>query len=469
LKENSSGALSQIYYSGAKGDIRTIRQLVAMRGEMERIAEDGDKITSSIVWSSLREGMSPGEYFVSAYGSRTTLVDKKMGTADAGYVTRQLVEMTQKYRITHHNCAASGDNPPSGLEIGPYRYDWLDMKDWREDILIKKLYQENSYVSQLLWALNNKQAGHPYQFQDMDCPMDPKVEDTIRKKDPLKRLLGVKIRERRSLKELVGKLYGRTMLTPVIIEGEGEIQEFVVDQEEYALQLARQIYEEQKTFRVRSPLTCRCAVGICQKCYGLDLSTGKPPGIGAKVGIIAAQSIGEPGTQLVLRTFHSGGVMGMAGISKDIPKVQRFLHANALAQLEADTESGFSPETYPLLIDSIKTIYLQNKVDIADCHFEILLKAMFSKVEVVSEQNGCFPGQQMYKQQMIQNQDNQDNACGVKPILCGINRFLETPESWLAAASFGNVLNVLAYAAAANRKDLLVGPKETVIMGKLLP
>lgn len=466
LNADTASALSLIYRSGAKGDIRTIRQLVAMRGMMERIADGEGVAAGSIVWSSLREGMSQGEYFVSAYGSRTTLVDKKMGTAEAGYVTRQLVEMTQRYRISRQDCAAPGDVPPQGMGIGPFRYDWLDVKDYGEEALVEKLYKEGSHVSQLLWDIHNEQTDSAHRFQEMDRPMDRLVEDAIRQKNPLKRLLGVKVRERRSFEELAGKLYGRTLLTPVQLEGGSEPAGFVAEREEDALHLARQIFEEERPIRVRSPITCRCANGICQKCYGLDLSTGNPPEIGAKVGIIAAQSIGEPGTQLVLRTFHSGGVMGMAGISKDIPRVQRYLNANALAQAEA-VSAGLSVDTYPLLIDGIKNIYLKNNVAVADCHFEILLKAMLSKVETGAVGlNGLFPGQILNKDAWTQDQGGGLTA---RPILCGIHRFSEYPTGWLAAAAFGRALTTLAYAAAGGRKDPLAGLKENVILGKLLP
>lgn len=470
LKTTKESPLWLIHRSGAKGDIKTIRQLIAMRGEMERIVEEGGKVASSIVWSSLREGMSQGEYFVSSYGSRTTLVDKKMGTADAGYVTRQLVEMMQKYRITCYDCAAHGGDNPEGIEIGPYRYVWLDLKDWQEDSLIKKLHTEGHHVSELLWDIRNQQTDKTYEWEKMDRGMDQEVEESIRKKDPPKRLLGVKVREERSLKELVGKLYGRTLVTPVEIGEEGEKEGFVVDREEYALQLARQVVQEKRSFEVRSPLTCLDPNGLCQKCYGLELSTGKPPEIGAKVGIIAAQSIGEPGTQLVLRTFHSGGVMGMAGISKDIPKVQRFLNANSLAQLEASPDFNSnadldSTKDYPLLVDAIKSFYLANGAEVADPHFEILIKAMLSKVEVMKTLSDVFSGEILDKAVL-------KAMNGLKPyvrsVLSGINLFTKYPTSWMAAASFGRALTTLAYAAVGGQKDTLEGLKENVILGKMI-
>ena len=467
LNDDPSSALTLIYGSGAKGDIRTIRQLVAMRGEMERIAEEGGKVASSIVWSSLREGMSQGEFFVSSYGSRTTLVDKKMGTADAGYVTRQLVEMAQRYRITQEDCVARGQASLEPLEIGPHRYVWLDVKDWNENALIKRLFEERHFVSGLLWDISNQQTDSPYSFQEINRVMDKEVEDAIRKRDPIKQLLGIKIRETRSLTELVGKLFGRTLVTPVQIDDEKETLGFVVDREEYALQLAQQILKEERTFLVRSPLTCHASDGICQRCYGLDLSTGKPPEIGAKVGIIAAQSIGEPGTQLVLRTFHSGGVMGMAGISKDIPKVQRFLNANSLSQLEATTAEILSAKAYPLLIDGIKDLYLKNKVEVADPHFEILLKAMLSKMTVEApSDNRLFTGQILERSDL---QEMSEPKAQAHQIFCGINLFSRHPTSWLAAASFGGTLNALAFAAAGGRKDALTGLKENVILGRRLP
>jgi len=149
LDKDADGSISIILKSGARGDDRNITQLIGMRGMMERITGDAENSSSPIVWSSLREGMNLGEYFASCYGSRTSLVGKKFRTAEAGYVTRQLVEITHRYRITEENCAGEGERTAGGIEIEPYRYEWLDLKDWDISSLMATLHWK--YVNGLLW------------------------------------------------------------------------------------------------------------------------------------------------------------------------------------------------------------------------------------------------------------------------------------------------------------------------------
>jgi DNA-directed RNA polymerase subunit beta' len=238
-----------------------------------------------------------------------------------------------------------------------------------------------------------------------------------------------------------------------------------VDTEEVADQLVDWIVSKKRSIIIRSPLTCESDHGVCQQCYGFDLTTGKFPEIGHKVGIIAAQSIGEPGTQLVLRTFHSGGVTGVGGISQDIPQVERFLNAKSLAQIEA-MEKDLTEDSYPVLIDEIKGIYLRNGVNISDQHFEILLKGMLSRSCIIEPGSALFyPGQIVGKEDLA--------AAGghakAQPVLSGMGILKRIPTSYLSAASFENTMEVLAMAAIGGKTDNLLGLKENVMLGRLLP
>lgn len=458
LANQTENPISIIKASGARGDIRPIRQVIAMRGKMERVVEEEGQVGTSDIWSSLREGMNLGEYFVSCYGSRTTLVDKKMGTAEAGYVTRQLVEMMHHIRVREYDCSHD-KSAIDGLPISENRLEWLDMRDMNQTQLLDAL--NGKFISAIVWDI-----GAQLEIDNVKKMCDQEIVNMIRDKNPQKILLGVRIMEKRTKKELAGKLFGRILLSPVTIDGQ-EINNFCVDDEFYADFLADYILDNHQPLYVRTPLTCKTRNGVCQKCYGLDLSTKKHPEIGEKIGIIAAQSMGEPGTQLVLRTFHHGGVMGMAAISKDIPKVQRYLHANTLAQI-INGYQYTEPLNYEELLDVIQQIYTANDVDLAGVHFEILLKTMMAKVEVTALNNPeYYPGQIIEKESWSIMPEA--NRPPVRQIICGINTLQRYPTSWLSSASFGGVINKLAMSAIEAKKDTLTGLKENTIIGKLIP
>jgi DNA-directed RNA polymerase subunit beta' len=189
------------------------------------------------------------------------------------------------------------------------------------------------------------------------------------------------------------------------------------------------------------------------------------PEIGSKVGIIAAQSIGEPGTQLVLRSFHSGGVAGAGGISGDILRVDRFLSSKSPAQIGA-MEKGLAEDSYPPLIDEISEIYEKNGSKISDQHFEILLKGMLSQACVTD------PGSSFhYEGQLIGKDDPalRNGEVKAKPVFNGINAFKRGAGSWLSAASFERAMESLEMAAIERKIDNLSGLKENIILGKLLP
>ena len=382
-----------------------------------------------------------------------------MGTADAGYVTRKLVEITHGIYISTENCMPDGKSPDAGLEISPYAFKWLDLRDYDREQLSKAL--ERKFISALLWEVHGENLEIPVYLESVEAFFDDAIGGRIRDKNPQKKLLGVKIRELRSKGELLGKLMGRVLLDPVHLDSRLINR---VDSEEVADQLAEWILNGKRSVTIRSPLTCHADHGVCQQCYGFDLTTMNYPKTGNKAGIIAAQSIGEPGTQLVLRNFHSGGVMGV-GISRDIPRVERFLNAKSLAQLEAG-ERDLSEDTYPTQLDEINRIYERNNVRISGQHFEILLKGMLSRFSVTEPGSAfLYPGQIVEKDELA----SAGRSAKAKRVSSGIRVLNSNFTSWLSAASFQSTMEVLAMAAVGGRTDNLLGLKENVIMGRLLP
>jgi DNA-directed RNA polymerase beta subunit/DNA-directed RNA polymerase beta' subunit len=459
FRENPAHPLAILHDSGARGDATTMTQLLAMRGPMEKIGGDGPQGSTPVIMSSLKEGMKTGEYFVSCYGSRTTLVDKKMGTADAGYVARKLVEIMHRIYITVEDCTLPGEQVGSGLEMA-YIYKWLNERDFNTQQVHSIL--KGRFIRALLWETYDKESDSSLLLEAVEAFFDDELWGRIKRPDPTRRLLGVKIRETRSREKLLRKLLGRVLLDPVEIKG-NLIHE--IETEEMAGQLADLVIAENRSLKIRSPLTCKADHGVCRKCYGFDLTTMRLPEIGSKVGIIGAQSICEPGTQLVLRSFHSGGIANAGRISGDIPKVESFLNANSPAQIEAIGE-GLDEDSYPSLIDEISEIYDKNGAKISDQHFEILLKGMLSRVCVID------PGSSSFYQGQLIERDHPALRTGevkAKPVLSGINAFKRGIGSWLSAASFERAMESLAMAAIEGKTDNLSGLKENVILGKLLP
>ncbi|MGA1867479.1 MAG: hypothetical protein ACMUJM_02915 [bacterium] len=473
LRESPKSSVSLIIESGARGSYSTVNQLVGMRGPMERITDVVEGAPAPVVWSSLKEGMKLGEYFASSYGSRTSLVDKKFGTAEAGYVSRKLVEIAHPLRITAETCTRSNGKVNGkafeGIWIGPYRYEWLDLKDWPMPSLLEKLKEQ--YIESIVWDKSNINKSNLC-FEQVGRAFSNEIRERISRWNPQIRFRGVKVRYERSRDELCSKLFGR-----VLIDAEEGNEEVIADPHR-AGQYADTMLKNKSSLLIRSPLTCKMRKGICQRCYGLDQVSRMFPDIGAKVGIIAAQSIGEPGTQMALRTFHHGGILGMAGITEDIQKVDRFISCNALAESEMDLrkitdkekDANFRPlpkKYFPLLIDGIKSIYSANGSDISDQHFEVIVKGMSGKVEVGARYNSFYPSKVLEKSEVI---DEAGEDLQIIQLLSGIRMLIKHSSSWLSASSFGgDTLSVLGRAAVGHRIDNLMGLKENVILGKLLP
>ena len=439
--------------SGARGNMNQLRQVAGMRGLM---ANTSGKAVEIPIRSSFREGLDPLEYFVSSHGGRKGLADTALRTADSGYLTRRLVDVSQDIIVREHDCGT------------------------HEGITISDIKDGNQIIEKLQERLEGR-----YPLEDI---IDPKTKEVI--------------------------VDTSTMITEKIAEKIVEVG-----------------YE---TVKVRSALGCHSKHGVCAKCYGMGLATRGEVNIGEAVGIIAAQSIGEPGTQLTMRTFHQGGVAG-GDITQGLPRVEELFEARkpkGLAiiteiagkvkiteskkkkevivtskddsktylipfgsklrvkdgdTLEAGdqiTEGSINPNeiliikgpegVYEYLIAEVQKVYRNQGVDINDKHVEVIGRQMLKKVRV--EDNGdtdMFPGSlvDMYEFEDKNKQaleEGKSPASGKRTLL-GITKASLATESFLSAASFQETTRVLTEAAIKGKVDPLIGLKENVIIGKLIP
>ncbi|MBQ4468374.1 MAG: DNA-directed RNA polymerase subunit beta' [Firmicutes bacterium] len=442
-------------HSGARGSKNQIRQVGGMRGLM---ANATGKTVEVPIKSNFREGLSILEYFISSNGARKGLADTALRTADSGYLTRRLVDVSHNVIVREYDCGTD-----EGVEV-------QEFKDGKETI-----------------------------------------------------------------EPLVQRITGRTALVDIVDPNTGEV---IVEQNEEILEAdAEKIKNAGITsVAIRSVMTCHSKTGICAKCYGRNLATGEEVNIGESVGIIAAQSIGEPGTQLTMRTFHSGGVAG-GDITQGLPRVEELFEARkpkGLAEIcegdgevvsiearqdnktevivkEADqdrtyvvpygarinvkvgekvyagqniTRGPLDPHdilrlngvegVYQYLLKEVQRVYKLQGVDINDKHIEVIVSQMLSKYKVEdSGDTSLLPGS-LYNKFEIEEANNEALAKGGEPAefkitLQGITKAALATGSFLSAASFQETTKVLTDAAIKGKNDKLVGLKENVIIGKLIP
>ena len=455
--EENFDDLNPIYMmvkSGARGNMNQLRQIAGMRGLM---ASTTGKAVEIPIKSSFAEGLDALEYFISAHGARKGLSDTALRTADSGYLTRRLVDVSQDIIVREADC---------GTDEGIMIYDIKD-------------------GNQIIEKLQERLVGR-YPLHDV---IDPQTNEVIVDTD--------------------------TMITETIAE--------------------KIVAAGIEKLEVRSVLGCHSKHGVCQKCYGMGLARRELVSIGEAVGIIAAQSIGEPGTQLTMRTIHSGGVAGVADITQGLPRVEELFEARKPKGLAIITEIAGKvkikeskkkkevivtskddsrtytipfgskmkvndgdmveaaqpliegsinpaeilaikgPEgVYEYLISEVQKVYRNQGVDINDKHIEVIGRQMLKKVRV--DDNGdtdMFPGSliDMYefadKNREMEEQGKRP-ATG-KRVLLGITKASLATESFLSAASFQETTRVLTEAAVKGKTDDLVGLKENVIIGKLIP
>ena len=456
MKENFDD-LNPIYMmvqSGARGNMNQLRQIAGMRGLM---ASTTGRAVEIPIKSSFAEGLDALEYFISAHGARKGLSDTALRTADSGYLTRRLVDVSQDIIVREEDCGS---------------HDGIVLCDIKEG-------------NQIIETLRERLLGR-FVIEDLK---DPKTGEIL--------------------------VDTNTMITDDIAD--------------------KIVAAGVEKVKVRSVLGCRAKQGVCRKCYGMGLARKDLVNIGEAVGVIAAQSIGEPGTQLTMRTIHSGGVAGVADITQGLPRVEELFEARKpkglaimaeisgkvkvvedkkkkeviitskdnsktytipfgakLKVMDGDEIEAGDPITtgslnpndilkvkgpegvYTYLVQEVQKVYRNQGVDINDKHIEVIGRQMIKKVKV--EDNGdtdLFPGSlvNMYDFEEVNNQaiaEGKRPATG-KRVLLGITKASLATESFLSAASFQETTRVLTEAAIKGKVDDLVGLKENVMIGKLIP
>ena len=449
--------LNNIYimaHSGARGSKNQIRQLAGMRGLM---ANASGKTVEVPVKSNFREGLSVMEYFTSSHGARKGLADTALRTADSGYLTRRLVDVSQDVIVREVDCGTTETT------------ETFAIKDGNE--VIEVLYD---------------------------------------------------------------RIVGRYTIDPIVNPTTGEViveADSMIKEDEAEKIIAAGI----ETVQIRTVLNCKTNHGVCSKCYGRNLATGKEVNIGEAVGIIAAQSIGEPGTQLTMRTFHTGGVAG-GDITQGLPRVEELFEARKPKGLAVITEitgrveidetgkrkeisivpENGETEVYAIpygsrirvkhgqmveagdpltqgsinphdivrvkgiggvqdyIVKEVQRVYRMQGVDVNDKHIEVIVRQMLSKVKVEDPgDTELIPGG--YEDVLTFDKCNEEAiAQGLKPavakrVLLGITKASLATESFLSAASFQETTRVLTEAAIKGKEDHLIGLKENVIIGKLIP
>ncbi len=439
--------------SGARGNMNQVRQVAGMRGLM---ANTSGKAVEIPVKSCFREGLDSLEYFISAHGARKGLTDTALRTADSGYLTRRLVDVSQDIIIREDDCGS------------------------HEGIMLEDIKDGN----QLIEGLEERLVGR-FLLEDFK---DPQTGEVI--------------------------VDTNTMITD---------------------KMAKQIVNTGvKQVWVRSILGCKCKHGACSKCYGMGLATRKLVNLGESVGIIAAQSIGEPGTQLTMRTFHSGGVAG-GDITQGLPRVEELFEArnpkglatiteiDGTVQIKEEkkrkevivvgkddaktyvisfgsklrvkdgdtvkagdqlTEGSINPNellairgpegVYEYIIAEVQKVYRNQGVDINDKHIEVIARQMLKKVRIEDPGDTGFYTASLVELLDFEEKNAEMIAEGKRPAtgkraLLGITKASLATESFLSAASFQETTKVLTEAAIKGKVDNLIGLKENVIIGKLIP
>lgn len=448
--------------SGARGSINQIRQLAGMRG---LIANTSGTTIEIPIRANYREGLNILEYFISSRGARKGLADTALRTADSGYLTRRLVDVSQDVIISEHDCDAH-----DGLEV--------------------------------------------YEIRNGNEIIEPLVE----------------------------RLVGRYLVDDLKDESTGDV---IISKDKLMTEAdAKRVCEAGvERIKIRSVLHCRSKHGVCAKCYGSNLANGNLVAVGEAVGIISAQSIGEPGTQLTMRTFHTGGIASAEDITQGLPRVEELFEArrpknaailsriDGIVNIEeikttrnvivtnnetGETESYMVPHNFKIrvkeneviekgtkltegnvypadilnilgvqavqnyIIHEVQKVYRLQGVDINDKHIEVIVRQMLRKIKVdESGSSYLLPGALVDKKEIdeinesiktrIENGEENLEIVTTLPVLQGITKASSSSDSFLSAASFQETTKALTDAAIRGKSDKLLGLKENVIIGKLIP
>ncbi|MDD3347685.1 MAG: DNA-directed RNA polymerase subunit beta' [Oscillibacter sp.] len=473
--------------SGARGSMKQIRQLAGMRG---LIANTAGKTIEIPIKANYREGLTALEYFISSRGARKGLADTALRTADSGYLTRRMVDVSQDVIIREEDCHVS-----HGIKVS-----------------------EISENGQVIEKFSDRLRGR---FLVGDV-VDPETGEVL--------VSGSEMMDEKDAK---------------LLETRKWVQKNYREGDNCAYDPAQE--NSKPVVMIRTVLTCKAHSGVCAKCYGMNLATSKPVGPGEAVGIIAAQSIGEPGTQLTMRTFHTGGLAG-GDITQGLPRVEELFEARkpkrmaTLAEIggkvkfeettkgsllniiitaeDGDTRSYAVPHTglqvrdgdtvvagtqltygalnphevlrirgadavYNYLIQEVLRVYRQQGVDINDKHIEVIVRQMMRKVRLEDAgDTNLLDGSMVDVLELddANEEINRRNAAGERQengellrhaagtqLLMGITKASLATDSFLSAASFQETTKVLTEAAIKGKADHLVGLKENVIIGKLIP
>ncbi|MFN3477744.1 MAG: DNA-directed RNA polymerase subunit beta', partial [bacterium] len=518
--------------SGARGNIDQAKQLVAIRGLM--VNPKGEVIPLPIK-NSFTEGLGVFDYFIASHGGRKGLVDTALRTADAGYLTRRLVDVAQDVVVREEDCGTDEYIVLKPIKTVNYIYDpeEVDPKDSFGKTLAEDIEGVASRYTLIDWNVYKK-------LLSLGKKVKVFVEEDLL---PLEK----RVRGRVAAEDFVNPESGE-----IIVE-KGEI----IDK--YKAKEISKYYVEAK---VRSVIKCRVFKGVCRKCYGEDLAAGnKLIELGEAVGVIAAQSIGEPGTQLTLRTFHTGGVALEADIIQGIPRVQELLevrkktrfHSSVFAVEDSVVERIYAKQTSKVIVlrgiesgkeyvvevpinrkivvmegqkvsagtslvfgtispkeflekvieevlvenknedllynsrvnraldvakmyvlDEMQKVYLNQGVFIHDKHMEVIVRQLFRFVRVDDPGDSTFMYGELVDRNLIEYVNGVLANKGKKmikavPEILPMSKAALESESWLSAASFQETTRVLSYASIVGKRDYLVGLKENIIIGKVIP
>lgn len=602
--------LTMMAQSGARGNDNQIRQLAGMRG---LIADTSGKTVELPVKANFREGLTVLDYFTSSHGARKGLADTALRTADSGYLTRRLVDVSQDVIVREEDCDVQVLNFDRELNLIASRPTVRNIYNEQKNKLIGSILEEdilNRRSGEILLVkgktidaedvvLMNKnliesvtitipgeeesttetvafdviEAVNEYDramkhhltvhFRDAKLeeaaldrkgkeilPADTVIDDAAIKKIlkadiPLIRvrmdqMKGIEVRKitemGRLIESLADRISGRCSVEDVLNPETGKV--IVKKNEEISDDQAAEIEKHYDSLRVRSILTCQSEHGICAKCYGRNLATGRHVEIGESVGIIAAQSIGEPGTQLTMRTFHTGGVASAEDITQGLPRVEELFEArkpkgNAIISniagtvsiedssenanikiitvtneetsdtykipfgkrisveegqvIEAGTrliEGNINPHdilrvlgvkaTQNYIVKEVQKVYRSQGVEINDKHIEIIVHQMLRKIKILNPGDSAWlPGETVdivsYRAENQRLEDEGKEPAVGENLLLGTTKAALATDSFLSAASFQETTRVLTEAAIKGKEDPLLGLKENVIIGKLIP
>ncbi len=452
------GELNNIFIfadSGARGSKNQIRQLAGMRGLM---ASPSGRTIEVPITSNFREGLDVLEFFMSTHGSRKGLADTALRTADSGYLTRRLVDVSQQVTVTEEDCGS-------------------------DNYIVAKSFKDGR---EMIEEMHDRIEGRT-SYEDVHHP------------------------ETGALLVKAGDMIGSKEAEAIIAAGIEEV-------------------------KIRSVLGCNSEDGVCAKCYGENMATGRPVGIGEAVGVIAAQSIGEPGTQLTMRTFHTGGVAAAADITQGLPRVEELFEVRKpkglaiIAEISGTvdiretskkreiviTADDGTSEAYTVvygarikvkpgdkvekgdeltqgsvypqdllrvkgvmgvqeyIVREVQRVYRLQGVDIDDKHIEVIVKQMMSKVRIDDAgETNLLPGSMVSKKE-FERANKRAAEAGLQeataiPTLLGITKASLATDSFLSAASFQETTRVLTDAAIEGKQDYLKGLKENIIIGQLIP